>query len=144
MKHYFKLYFLFAVLIFSTTGKSTAQSSSGIYPIELTCEQLDNPTAVDIPQPRFSWKLAALNPADFGQQQQAYRILVSSTKALLNSNKGDVWDSQWILSDETLLIPFRGKPLGSDRDYYWKVQVKDERGGYICQQRSCTFQHGIV
>lgn len=143
MKHYFKLYFLFAVLIFSTTGKSTAQSSSGIYPIELTCEQLDNPTAVDIPQPRFSWKLAALNPADFGQQQQAYRILVSSTKALLNSNKGDVWDSQWILSDETLLIPFRGKPLGSDRDYYWKVQVKDERGGISASKEAAHFSTGL-
>lgn len=138
-----KLYIFLAVSVFSITGKSIAQSASNIYPTELTCEQLDDPAALDIHQPRFSWKLAASNPAEFGQKQQAYRILVSSSKALLNSNKGDVWDSQWKLSDETLLIPFRGKSLRSDKDYYWKVQVKDERGGISTNKETAHFSTGL-
>lgn len=138
-----KVYIVLAALAFTVTGKSIAQAVSAIYPIELTCEQLDNPTAVDIPQPRFSWKLAATDPSGFAQKQKAYRILVSSTKNLLNSNTGDIWDSGWRLSDETLLIPFRGTTLGSDRDYYWKVQVKDDRGIIATSKATAQFSTGL-
>ena len=96
--------------------------------MELTTEYLVDPTGLDVRQPRFSWKLATANPQVFGQAQTAYRILVSSTKRDLDKNKGNIWDTGWISSDNMQLVDYKGKELESDRSYFWKVAVKDEKG----------------
>src|SRR5690606_29081550 len=101
---------------------------SSIYPVALSCEYLDHPVGLDIKHPRFSWKLAAANDSAFAQKQTAYRIVVSSAKDKLNKNKADIWNSGWVMSGESQLIPYKGQTLLSDKDYYWTVSVKDEKG----------------
>lgn len=107
---------------------SFGQSKCSIIPTELTCEYLENPTGIDVRQPRFSWKLKATNPHDFAQKQTAYRIMISADKKQLKKDKADVWNSGWVSSNEMILVPFQGKSLQSDKDYWWKVQVRDEKG----------------
>ena len=113
-----------ATLCAITQGNTEACS---IAPIELTCEYLTRPTGLDVKAPRFSWKLQATNEAAHGQRQTAYRILVADSRQQLDSHRGDMWDSGWIPSDAIQLIKYNGKPLQSDRRYYWKVSVKDEK-----------------
>ena len=101
---------------------------SSIQPVSLTCEYLTNPQGLDDHHPRFSWKLVATDEESHGQQQTAYRILVSSSMDKLKNNKGDMWDSDWVMKDNMQLITYEGNPLLSDQTYYWKICVKDEKG----------------
>ena len=105
-----------------------ADPSASIYPVNLLCEYLTNPVGLDIAHPRFSWTLDAVNPDRYGQRQTAYRILVSSSRVVLEEESGDIWDSGWVESDRMQLIEYEGDPLQSDRTYYWRVAVKDEKG----------------
>jgi alpha-L-rhamnosidase len=107
-------------------GAVTARVVASILPQHLRCEYLTDPAGIDEACPRLGWTLAAINPQASGQTQTAYRILVSSSAALLAEDKGDCWDSRWIASDNMQQIDYHGRPLVSDRPYFWKVRVKDE------------------
>ena len=104
------------------------QNASSIHPENLTCEYLIDPSGLDVERPRFSWTLSATTPGAYGQRQTAYRIWVSSTIDMLSEGVGDMWNPGWVNSDKMQLIEYEGKPLQSDKTYYWKVAVKDERG----------------
>lgn len=119
---------LLLLFLFGSVTTALSQPSASIVPVELSCEYLINPTGIDIRKPRFSWKLSASDTAAFSQKQTAYRILVSSSLKRLHTGRGDIWNSGWVASDETQLIACNGKPLSSDDDYFWAVEVKDENG----------------
>lgn len=121
------LFTSFLITLFITVS-SMNDTKSSIIPENLTVEYLTNPTGLDVKQPRFSWTLQPANENDYGQKQTAYRILVSSNPKTLKEDKADVWDSDWVTSDNMQLIKFNGNGLKSDHNYYWKVAVKDENG----------------
>ena len=91
----------------------------------LRCEYKANPQGIDVKQPQLSWELAS----DLrGQKQTAYRLLVASSEENLKNNKGDIWDSGKITSDQSAQIVYKGSPLQSDRTYYWKAAVWGKDG----------------
>lgn len=102
------------------------QSACSIFPVNLTCEYLTNPRGLDVLHPRFSWTLKATDENKYGQKQTAYRIWVSNSRKTIDDHKGDMWDTGWVKSDRMQLIEYQGKPLLSDKNYYWKIAVKDE------------------
>ncbi|MDR1517507.1 MAG: glycoside hydrolase family 78 protein, partial [Dysgonamonadaceae bacterium] len=124
MKTRLTLSFLLFVLSFPVFSKQNAS----IVPENLKLEYLSNPQGLDEISPRFSWTLKAADENQFGQKQTAYRILVAHSKEALDKNVGDMWDSNWAKSDDMQLITYRGTTLSSDKSYYWKVAVKDEKG----------------
>lgn len=115
------------VLLMLAVVPVIAGNSSSVVPIRLTVEYLTHPVGLDMAEPRFGWTLQAVDESQFGQKQTAYRILVGSSLQCLNDGQGDMWDTGWIESDNMQLIPYRGKLLASDSDYFWKVAVKDEK-----------------
>lgn len=116
---------------------------ASVYPQNLTCEYLVDPTGLDVARPRFSWTLSTTFPDSFGQRQTAYRIWVSSSLEALNKEKGDMWDSGWVASDNMQLVEYAGKPLQSDKAYYWKVAVKDENGDTSAFSEPATWSTGL-
>ncbi|MEA4979021.1 MAG: family 78 glycoside hydrolase catalytic domain, partial [Petrimonas sp.] len=134
---------LLTIIFLSAVFPLFSQEQGAIYPTELTTEYLVDPTGLDVRQPRFSWKVAAANPEDFGKAQSAYRILVSSTKRDLDENKGNLWDTGWISSDEMQLIEYKGKELESDQGCFWKVSVKDEKGNPSKFSGTASFTTGL-
>jgi hypothetical protein len=56
----------------------------------LACDHRANPLGIDLPQPYLSW---VLQSSQRGDGQSAYQVLVASSQALLDENKGDLWDS---------------------------------------------------
>ncbi|NDV93973.1 alpha-L-rhamnosidase [Dysgonomonas sp. 521] len=118
-----------------------AKSSINIY--NLQCEYIDNPLGLDDRKPRFGWLLESLNPEKYGQRQTAYRILVSQDKKRLDSHSGDMWDTGWVDTNQTRHIVYQGKPLESDKTYYWKVQVKDESGNVSSWSKVAHWSTGI-
>ncbi|MDD2474911.1 MAG: family 78 glycoside hydrolase catalytic domain [Dysgonamonadaceae bacterium] len=119
---------IFSVFLFIISLSVFSNNSASIRPISIKCEYLKNPQGLDELYPRFSWKLKVTDTASHGQRQKSYLILVSRSIDKLKNNIGDMWNSEWVVSDNMQLITYEGNPLLSDRTYYWKVCVKDENG----------------
>ncbi len=111
--------------------------AASLQPAELRTEYRRNPLGVDSPQPRLSWQLAPAGGATStprGAHQTAYRILVASSTARPTASRAltpataDLWDSGEIVSAETTLIAYAGKPLRSGQACTWAVSVRDESG----------------
>lgn len=92
---------------------------------EPLCEYLINPVGVDVPNPRFCWKMIS---GHRGARQTAYRIIVSSSPAKLDGEEGDMWDSGKVLSEHSLQVMYQGAPLKSRDRCHWKVMIWDEKG----------------
>lgn len=93
----------------------------------LRCEHLRDPLGIDVLEPRLSWRL--VSPAfERGARQTAYQILVARSLADLERDRGDVWDSGRVASDQSVLVPYRGHPLKSNQACYWKVRAWDGAG----------------
>lgn len=94
-------------------------------PDHLTCEYLENPSVVDVLQPRLSW----INMAEEGirgQIQTAWQIRVASSREKLE--QPDLWDSGQQESDQSLRVAYRGEPLESRQECWWQVRVWNREG----------------
>ena len=130
------------IFLLLTLGLTAATfSCTGMTVTSLDCEHQENPLGVDAPQPRLSW---VLQSSQRGDRQTAYQILVASREALLNKDSGDVWDSGKVISDDTIQIPFAGKPLKSSQQVFWKVRAWDASGKVSRWSSPATWTMGIL
>lgn len=97
--------------------------SAQVEPYDLTVEYMTAPVGIDTPNPRLSWKSKATDKMLKNVVQTAYRILVASSPEMLAENKGDLWDSGKIESDQSLNIEYAGNSLQTSQRCYWKVNV---------------------
>jgi alpha-L-rhamnosidase len=97
----------------------------------LRCEYLKAPLGIDVVKPRLSWTLETRNlkletgtmsEGTRGIKQVAYQVLVASTPELLAKDKGDLWDSGKVESDQSIDIEYKGKALESGMPCFWKVR----------------------
>lgn len=86
-------------------------------------ESATRPLAVNTRQPRFSWEVPLTGR---GRRQSAYRIRVATDSAKLRDGQADLWDSGRVESSQSIHIPYAGKPLPSNIDCFWTVQLWDE------------------
>jgi len=107
----------------------------------LGCEHGENPTGVDVPQPRMSW---VLQSSQRGDRQTACQILVASSEASLDKDAGDLWDSGKMVSDDTIQIPYAGKPLLSSQQVFWKVRAWDANGKISAWSKTATWTMGVL
>lgn len=103
------------------------RSTSSLTVTGLRCELQTNPAGVQVAKPQLSWTPQASLSTLRGVRQSAYRILVASSAKLLHENKADLWDSGKTAGSETLNIVYAGVSLRSHSEYFWKVQVWDEK-----------------
>jgi len=103
---------------YSISGQSIQLSN-------LRCELLTNPEGIDILNPRLSWNITS---SQRGVLQSAYQVLVSSSFSELVKNNGDIWTSGLINSDQSVQVPYAGKPLVSGTKYFWKVKILTNKG----------------
>ena len=87
---------------------------------ELRCEYLRNPLGIDVTSPRLSWQIKS---EARGVSQAAYQVLVARTPETLAEDKGDLWDSGKVTSDQSVHVPYGGGPLESRQPCHWKVRV---------------------
>jgi alpha-L-rhamnosidase len=109
--------------------------------MRLRCEYLENPLAIDRPQPRLSWYLAG---GGRGARQSAYRILVASTPEGLEAGKADLWDSGKVSGGDSLHIPYGGSPLSSRQTCYWTVLIWDADGEPIPAAEPAMWRMGLL
>lgn len=109
-------------------------------PVNLRCEYLDNPLAVDSSRPRLGWKLSA---GYRGAKQTAYRIRVASSLDNLSAGNADLWDSGKIRSDAAVNIPYDGKTLLSRQECFWSVECWSDRKCSVVSQ-SAYWRMGLL
>ena len=91
----------------------------------LRCEHSVNPLGVETPAPGLSWQMESDRR---GAGQSAYRILVAGVPEKLEPDQADLWDSGWVESDGSVMIPYAGRRLRSRQRCGWRVAVRDETG----------------
>ena len=126
-------------ICFACSG--TAAETISWQPSHLRCEYLDNPIGIDTPKPRFFWWLEIPGR---GKSQTAYQILVASNPSVLARDQGDEWDSGKVSSADTIQIVYKGKPLESGRDYYWKVRSWNNIGEPGPYSTAAHFSMGLL
>jgi len=118
MKYSFPALLLLALLFSHCSDKPEFSLSVK----QIKCNNIENPSGTDS-VPLFSWLLSSDVK---GQQQSAYRIIVSSVPDKTEKGKGDFWDSGKINSGKNAWIRYEGKKLQPGTEYFWKVLVWDK------------------
>ncbi len=88
--------------------------------IDLRCDNAVNPLGIDATTPQFSW---AYQAGSRNFKQASYQILVADDPALLDKQQGNIWNSGRVSSSRSSGILFKGTPLESRKQYFWKVKV---------------------
>ncbi|MEN6535309.1 MAG: family 78 glycoside hydrolase catalytic domain [Bryobacteraceae bacterium] len=106
--------------LFFITAVAAMAANQGLQVVDLRTEYLKDPSGIDETAPRLSWRLSS---QERGARQSAYRILVASSEQLLSQDRADLWNSGKVSGSQTTQIVYRGKPLQSRRQCFWKVRV---------------------
>ena len=127
----------FAACLFLSAISTFAATTAG----NLRCESLENPLGIDATQPRLSWQLSS---GERGQKQTAYQILVAASEKNLAKDKGDLWDSGKISSDQSIQVDYAGQPLASRAQCFWKVRVWDKDGKVSGWSKPALWTMGLL
>jgi len=120
------------ILVFSALAASLAY---GIEPASLTVNgSFSDPIGFYDPQPAFSWKLP-----DGVKSQSTYQVQVSDTVS-----KNILWDSDWVESDQSVLVSYGGAPLESRQQVAWRVRFRDEKGAESDWSNTATVEMGLL
>ena len=128
---------LFLVIL----GIISSYVAAGVNIENLRCEYMTNPAGIDILNPRLSW---IIESPQRGEHQTAFQILVSQTKDQLSRNEGEIWNSGKVVSDQTTQLEYRGKPLKSGSDYFWKLRVWDSKGNSSGWSKPSFWSMGLL
>ncbi len=131
----------FLLAAVSSGGASAAAPAGALRPTDLRCQYQANPLAIDAFPPHLGWTLASNQRAE---RQTAYQILVASSKAKLEGNLGDLWDSGKVDTAQTIQIPYHGKPIASREICYWKVRVWDKQSRPSSWSAVAWWQMGLL
>lgn len=125
---------LFLILILSCTQKPSLTFQ------KLLVEYAENPISIDVPKPHFSWVIYS---DERNKTQSAYQILVATDEKKLKNDDADVWNSDKIITSETIQHEFKGNKLESNRKYFWKLVVWDEKGVEF-ESQVATFETALL
>ncbi len=123
---------------------STGADSSTLAPIELRCEYLSDPIAIETAHPRLSWILQTTDETARGQRQIAYQILVANNRSKLEASEGNLWDSGRLHSSQSIHVPYAGATLVSGEDCFWKVRTWDEQSKASGWSKPAHWRMGLL
>jgi alpha-L-rhamnosidase len=109
----------------SHTGAAAPTPPATLRPQALQCEYLTDPLGIDVEKPRLSWTIPLQRR---GPRQTAYRILVASSPETLAKDRGDLWDTGRVASEQSTFVEYGGRPLASGERCFWKVRAWNNGG----------------
>ena len=118
--------------------------SSVLAPRGLLCDGTTNPLGLDNPAPLFHWTLVARGRQLRGIRQTAFRIVVGRSRAALDHDNGDAWDSSRTVGTMEPFTRYAGDPFVPDTTYYWKVRVWTGKGSASPWSAPAKFTTGML
>ena len=122
-----KLSYIVFILLWNLTSYAQLSVSG------LKTEGRENPSGLDIKQPRFSW---ILESGKRNVKQTAYEISV-------REDKKTVWASGKVTSEISIHVPYSGPELQSGKHYVWQVKVWDNQDSKPALSGMATFQTAL-
>jgi alpha-L-rhamnosidase len=110
-------------------------------PNHLRCEYFTSPLGIDAREPRLAWQLT---DARQGARQSAFHILVATSIDALKSDRGDLWDSGKVDSDQSVHVVYRGSSLKSRQRCWWKVRTWDADGQPSAWSEPAFWEMGLL
>ena len=107
-------------------GPDAATPDGSTGPLAITrmrTEYRVDPIGIESAAPRLEWRLESTVR---DERQTAYRVLAASSRAKLDADEGDLWDSGKVASDQTTQVVYAGAPLASRQLVFWKVRAWDK------------------
>jgi len=126
----------------SLASRLPGEDLSVLRAVELRCDSMVDPLGVDSAPPRLSWKLQG--DGTRGLRQGARQIVVATTLDRLLADRGDVWDSGRVASNEQLYVPYGGPALRTAEQVFWKVRVWDGEGHPSAWSAPATLTMGVL
>jgi len=115
------IFFLTAVLVsLSLHAHSEGLPAAPPQAKALRCERLTDPMGIDARIPRLGWQISG---EERGLRQVAYQVLVASSPGGLAKGEGDLWNSGKVFSGQSQQVNYKGVPLKSRNNCYWKVKI---------------------
>lgn len=108
---------------------------------ELRTNQMVRPLGLDDPVPLLSWLLLG---GERNQGQTAYQVRAASSRAELERDRADRWDSGRVTSRQTVHVPYGGRPLRSRERVYWRVRSWDREGQPTDWSEPSWFEAGLL
>lgn len=131
----------FLLFTFFLAISQLAQSQQKSFEINaLTCELRINPVGISQHAPRVSWQVQTKQQ---GWKQTAYQVSVSDDSISLSRGIANKWQSNRIVSGESLQIEYNGPPLKPHTTYWWKVKVWDNKGN-VAESAINRWAMGII
>ena len=106
----------------------------------LRCEYLVNPLGIDVDTPRLSWMLQGTG---FGTRQTAYQVQTAGALSAFDEG-GVLWDSGKVASDQSIQVPYGGRPLASRERVYWRARFWDGEGEPTGWSEVAWFEMGLL
>jgi alpha-L-rhamnosidase len=95
--------------------------------VELRCDGVREPLAVEEQQPRLSWEYDGGKAMPRGTRQAAARVIVGTSEKEVRAGRGAVWDSGWV-QGEGMEMSYGGPALEPATVYWWSVAVRNADG----------------
>jgi alpha-L-rhamnosidase len=132
-------FLLLVVLTMLASVSVSSAADSSVRVVDLTTEHLKDAIGIGATRPRLSWKLLSDVP---GQVQTAYQIRINYWDA--KAAKQVAWDSDKIVSDQSVLVDWPGEPLDSRDGGYWQVRIWDKDGNPTAWSDPSPFEIGLL
>ena len=84
-----------------------------------------NPIGIDNPVPRFSW---VIQSDQMNTMQESYEIRAALDMKDLTKGKNLLWETDRVVSSQSIHVEYGGPPLLSFQRIYWQVRIKDNHG----------------
>jgi alpha-L-rhamnosidase len=138
MKTALKMKYTFSLLSALVLATQTFHAAA---PTALKTEFLENPIGIDTVKPRFSWIVADTTP---GAKQTAYQVQAASSPRKLAKGEIDLWDSGKVISEQSHLVEYAGKPLVSRQPVWWQVKVWSQDGKEGAWSKASLLELGLL
>ncbi len=130
---------LFPISFFMLCCCLSAVYAQSFSPGNLRCEYLIHPLGVDVSTPRLSWLMI---DDRHGATQTAYRLIAGTDSAAVAEGRGNVWDSQKVVSDNMSAV-YSGQLLRPFTKYWWSVRIWD-KDGVESRPVTASFETGMM